>query len=139
MQLKQTNCAMYDIAPVSKPRMTRADKWKKRDCVVKYRAYKDEVRGQKVQLPDSGAWIIFVLAMPVGWSKKKKKACYGKPHQQRPDKDNLEKGLLDALFEEDSRVWDGRTSKIWGYTGSIIIKDCPINIEEIKSLLVEES
>ena len=28
------------ITPVSKPRMTRADTWKKRPCVLKYWAYK---------------------------------------------------------------------------------------------------
>ena len=64
---------------------------------------------------------------------------FGKPHQQRPDKDNLEKAILDAIFKQDSHIWDGRTSKIWGNTGSIIIKEYPVDIEEIKSLLVEES
>ena len=32
------------IIPRAKPRMTRADTWKKRPCVVKYWAYKDELR-----------------------------------------------------------------------------------------------
>lgn len=47
----------------------------------------------------------------------------GKPHQQKPDKDNLEKALLDAIFEDDCRIWDGRVSKVWGETGKIIIKE----------------
>jgi Holliday junction resolvase RusA-like endonuclease len=45
----------------------------------------------------------------------------GKPHQQKPDKDNLEKALLDAIFEDDCRIWDGRVSKVWGETGQILI------------------
>lgn len=47
----------------------------------------------------------------------------GKPHQQTPDKDNLEKALLDAVYDNDCRVWDGRVSKIWGREGKIIVKE----------------
>ncbi|MBG3071584.1 RusA family crossover junction endodeoxyribonuclease, partial [Proteus mirabilis] len=47
----------------------------------------------------------------------------GKPHQQKPDKDNLEKALLDAIFDDDSRVWDGRVTKVWGKRGQIIIQE----------------
>lgn len=46
----------------------------------------------------------------------------GKPHQQKPDKDNLEKALLDAIFDDDSRIWDGRVSKVWGATGMIRVR-----------------
>lgn len=59
--------------------------------------------------------------MPKSWSGKKRAQMAGKPHQQRPDRDNLEKALLDALFSEDCAVWDGRTTKVWGETGQIII------------------
>ena len=46
----------------------------------------------------------------------------GQPHQQTPDKDNLEKALLDALCPDgDARIWDGRVTKRWGYKGQIII------------------
>jgi Holliday junction resolvase RusA-like endonuclease len=118
------NLTVYNITPVSKPRMTRSDKWKKRTCVEKYRSFKDEVRLKQVTLPESGYHVIFVLPMPKSWSKKKKSEMYMQPHRQRPDKDNLEKALLDALFQEDSHIWDGRVTKIWGETGAImIIKD----------------
>lgn len=46
----------------------------------------------------------------------------GKPHQKKPDKDNLEKALLDAIFDDDSRIWDGRVSKVWGTTGMITVR-----------------
>jgi Holliday junction resolvase RusA-like endonuclease len=48
----------------------------------------------------------------------------GQAHQNKPDKDNLEKALLDAIFDDDSRVWDGRVTKVWGEKGQIIIGDC---------------
>ncbi|MBT9425870.1 RusA family crossover junction endodeoxyribonuclease [Enterobacter oligotrophicus] len=61
--------------------------------------------------------------MPKSWSKKKRTAMYGQPHQVKPDLDNLTKSLLDALFEDDAHIWDARTSKIWGETGMIIIEN----------------
>lgn len=36
----------------------------------------------------------------------------GKPHQSKPDKDNLERALLDALFEDDAHIWDSRARKL---------------------------
>ncbi|NWC66026.1 RusA family crossover junction endodeoxyribonuclease [Cedecea sp. P7760] len=114
---------VYNILPMGKPRMTRADKWKKRLEVLRYRAFCDEVRLNQIELPECGYHVIFVLPMPPSWSKKKQAEYDGKPHQSRPDKDNLEKALLDALFGEDSHIWDGRVSKIWGTTGKIIIRE----------------
>ena len=112
----------YPITPMAKPRMTRADKWKQRPAVLKYRAYKDEIRLRQVSVPESGARIIFVIPMPASWSKKKRQSMNGMPHRQRPDIDNLHKGLLDALFTEDCQVWDHWITKVWGEEGAIIIE-----------------
>lgn len=110
----------FDITPVSKPRMTRSDRWKQRPAVMKYRAFADEVRDKIKDIPVP-YHVIFVLPMPKSWSKKKRIEMAGAPHRQKPDKDNLEKALLDALFEDDSHVWDGRVSKLWGDAGQIIV------------------
>lgn len=112
----------YDIDPVPAPRMVQSDRWKKRPVVLRYFAYKDEVRLRRVQLYESGSHITFVLPMPKTWSKKKKVAMLGMPHQQKPDWDNLAKGLFDAVYDEDSQVHDVRVSKIWGETGAILIE-----------------
>lgn len=111
----------YPITPVPKPRQTQADRWKKRPAVLKYRAFADECRLRKVRIPEAGAHIIFVLPMPRSWSERKKKAMDGQPHQVRPDRDNLEKALLDALYAEDAVVWDARTTKVWGREGKIVV------------------
>ena len=113
----------YGINPVAKPRMTRADKWKKRKCVMKYRNFCDQVRMSGLILPPAGYHVIFILPMPKypSWSKKKRVAMDGQPHQQTPDKDNLEKALLDALFQNDAHIWDGRVTKLWGYSGKIVV------------------
>lgn len=114
---------IYKITPVSKPRMTQRDKWSERPCVVKYWAYKDKCKSLSVKLSEESIHIHFILPMPRSWSKKKKDLMFGKQHKQRPDKDNLEKGLLDAIYSEDSLVSDSRVTKWWGYEGAIIIKN----------------
>ena len=113
---------IYDITPVPKPRMTIGDKWKKRPPVLRYFAFKDEVRLKGVELPVCNYHVTFILPMPKSWSKKKKEEMNGRPHQQKPDKDNLEKALLDAVFEDDAKVWDGRVSKRWGEVGQVIVE-----------------
>lgn len=111
----------YEITPVPKPRMTQRDKWKKRPVVLRYLAFCDECRSLGVTVPESGAHIVFNMPMPTSWSKKKKTEMLGRPHQQRPDIDNLSKALFDAVYSDDSTIWDVRTTKLWAETGSIEI------------------
>ncbi|HHE5968712.1 TPA: RusA family crossover junction endodeoxyribonuclease [Citrobacter braakii] len=116
----------YPMTPVGKPRMTRADKWKKRPEVLCYRAFWDEVRLQCVELPESGSHVTFILPMPASWSKKKRAEFNGKPHQAKPDFDNMMKALMDAIYENDAHIWDVRVSKSWGETGRIIIEELKV-------------
>ncbi len=111
------------IDPVPKPRQTRADVWKKRPCVMRYRAFADELRlkcrcrnytlGKKVNID-------FKIKMPDSWTKKKKAELDGKPHQQKPDIDNLCKAAIDALLKEDEKVYELSASKRWAKEGSIV-------------------
>ena len=111
----------YNITPVSKPRQTQSDKWNKRPCVLKYRAFADQARNQNLKI-ESGNHIKFVLPMPSNWSKKKRIAMDGKPHTQRPDIDNLIKALLDAVHKEDCHIWRLSAEKLWGEKGSITVQ-----------------
>lgn len=113
----------YDINPVPKPRMTRRDKWKKRPCVLEYFAFCDEVRAKGVALPLGGAHVTFILPMPPSWSKKKRLEMFNRPHDQKPDWDNLGKALCDAVYKDDSKIWDMRVTKYWGHSGAIIIEE----------------
>jgi Holliday junction resolvase RusA-like endonuclease len=102
--------------------MTRADTWKKRPCVVKYWAYKDELRRlikkNNIEI-DKEIYVEFYIPMPKSWSKKKKDLLNNKPHEKRPDIDNLVKGVMDALFKEDSHVHTVYAKKIWSYNPGI--------------------
>jgi Holliday junction resolvase RusA-like endonuclease len=122
---------MYKLAltidPVAKPRMTRADRWKKRPCVVRYRAYSNRLREAALlqkYVPANELIMQFHIKMPVSWSKKKKEQMRGKPMQSRPDIDNLQKSILDSLFpDEDSAIWKVCASKRWADVGSVTIKN----------------
>ena len=114
------------IDPVSKPRMTRSDKWKQRDCVLRYRTFADELRlkYKRTKNQDSGSFnIVFSIKMPDSWPLKKQIDMDGKPHRQKPDIDNLIKSVFDALFEDDSFIYRVQAEKVWGKNGSILIQD----------------
>ena len=118
----------FDISPVSKPRMVRSDKWKKRTATDSYWAFKAELKlkanlaGLKT-LPPILDSVLFIVPMPDSWSERKKKSLDGMPHTQRPDLDNFLKGLQDCLCSEDSHIWRIRyLSKVWGRTGQLIIE-----------------
>jgi Holliday junction resolvase RusA-like endonuclease len=59
--------------------------------------------------------------MPGSWSKKKKAIMDGKPHMQRPDLSNMLKAIEDAIYQDDSGIYDIHVTKRWGITGKIII------------------
>ena len=123
---------ILNVAPCSKPRMTQRDRWKKRQCVLDFFAFRDrikqEIKDKDALLIDEGPFnwdeleIIFLVPMPKSWSKKKKALMAGKPMQSRPDLDNYLKGLFDATHEEDSTIWKVTASKLWtDKAGQIII------------------
>jgi Holliday junction resolvase RusA-like endonuclease len=37
----------------------------------------------------------------------------GQPHRAKPDRDNIDKAILDALFPDDSVVAEGYLCKLW--------------------------
>ena len=110
--------------------MTQRDRFSKRPSVMKYWAYKAALRDLCVELPIPYK-VTFFLAMPKSWSKKKRAQHVGMPHLQTPDKDNLEKGFLDALFDDDSHVWSGWTEKRWAETAHITVERMPPTMQDI--------
>jgi len=109
--------------------MVASDKWKKRKCVLKYWAYKNELKLQQGYfiLPDSNIRIVFYFPMPKSWSNKKKAKMMNKPHQQKPDWDNVAKGFQDCLCEEDKTIWDVRVTKMWSDKGQIDVYETKKN------------
>lgn len=111
------------IKAVPKPRMTKSDAWKHRNCVVAYWGYKDKLKehlGENFVL--SGKYSIeFLFAMPDSWSKTKKQKNIGMPHTKKPDLDNLVKGFQDAICKHDQEIWYTTSSKKYDWTDMIKI------------------
>jgi Holliday junction resolvase RusA-like endonuclease len=114
----------YLITPISKPRMTRRDKWLNpaRPAVARFRSFCNEIMAAKVKLSPSDCHVTFILPLPDSTPKKIKLKLDGMPHMQKPDLDNCLKALLDSLFVNDSIVWDIRATKKWGREGKIVIE-----------------
>jgi len=116
------------VNPVPKPRMTKQDTWKKRPIVERYWGYKDEIVARfkllgLSTLPGHIKFVRFVMQMPGSWSEKKRIHQDGEPHQQKPDLDNMLKGLADCLCTEDEHIWCiDHLEKRWGREGQIIIE-----------------
>jgi Holliday junction resolvase RusA-like endonuclease len=116
-QPKESKFFSIPVTPIGAPRMTRRDKWLKprRPCVqayFDYRAILQKATGDIPTVPDRVELKAFV-PMPPSWSKKKKEVMAGKPHRQKPDLDNICKGIFDSLFIEDGGVWSGEQFKYW--------------------------
>ena len=122
---------ILDVVPVAAPRQSRRDAWDPSNAVQAYRAFRDEIGWKKVEIPAPFAMFVFLLPMPRSWSEKKKREHVGQPHQGKPDKDNLEKGLLDAVFrdKDDAHVFYTASIKLWAYQGAILITDHFIELE----------
>jgi Holliday junction resolvase RusA-like endonuclease len=126
--IKERNIQMieFDIDPIAKPRMTSSDRWQKREVVQRYYAFKDELRllaRQKNYKIGNRLDISFILPIPKSKSEKEKEKLDSTPHLQKPDLDNLIKAFLDALLENDSKIWLIHAYKLWGKKGKIIIFD----------------
>lgn len=92
--------------------MVQSDRWKRRPCVLKYRAYKDACKEGRVAIPMAGATVIFCLPIPK-ISKAKAAALEATAHtKENADIDNLLKGLLDAVLIKDGGVSSVSTHKI---------------------------
>lgn len=110
---------------MGKPRMVRSDVWRKRPAVLSYWAYADDLRLQARQkqfnFPLDGCHIRFLISMPESWSKRKRRELENQPHQQKPDIDNLVKGVMDALLDDDAGVWRISADKLWSVRSGIIV------------------
>lgn len=120
-----------DIKPVPKPRMTRSDVWKKRPAVVAYRYFADELRLKYPHELPERLGLVFMIEMPKSWSAKKRETMDGKPHQQRPDTDNLTKAVKDALAVEDSYIYEEHAAKYWAKRPGITIYNLKRTMEDL--------
>lgn len=111
----------YQITPMGAVRMNKADAWRKRPAVLRYMAFKDQVRASGMIL-EPGQSIIFLIPMPKSWSKRKRALMNETYHTQKPDLDNLLKAVMDSIFIDDAHISHlGKLVKLWSEDGAIDI------------------
>lgn len=123
---------LYDISPAPAPRQSRRDAWKPSPEVKQYRAFRDEVAYKIKSLPTDYFHVVFFIPMPKSWAKKRQSQTLGMKHTQKPDKDNLEKALIDAFYRhaDDAHVWNTSSTKVWAWRGAILISDHYLDIRD---------
>jgi Holliday junction resolvase RusA-like endonuclease len=112
--------------PMGKPRMTQRDKWMKRECVVRYRAWADMIRLCCPNPPPAERLarinIFAYFAPPSSWSAKKRQAMIGHPYRQKPDPDNIAKAVLDSLWPDgDQAVGSVYIERQWRETAGLCV------------------
>jgi Holliday junction resolvase RusA-like endonuclease len=104
-------------AAIGKPRMTRRDKWKKRPCVVAYRAWCDLVREHCPNPPPAERveeiTITARYVLPPSLSERERRERAFKRKRTKPDGDNIIKALCDALWKRDEALGDLSISRQW--------------------------
>lgn len=123
----QLNRILYFPVPVmGKPRMTRKDKWHKRNATDSYWTMKDALvafaNRHKFTIGNM-YHAIYLLPMAEKKSKKWKKEHEYQLHDQKPDIDNITKGIKDCLLDDDSKVAVEYAVKLWSYEPGIILFD----------------
>lgn len=115
--------------PIGKPRFRRRDFFRRRQCMIDYHAFCEHLRWIARPILDANSverldWTAY-FEPPPSWSEKKRASMLGKQHRQVPDRDNIDKAILDALWPrskkiftggkgDDSAIAVGAVEKFWG-------------------------
>lgn len=122
---------LYPVVPVPAPRQVARDKFKPGRGVKRYRAYRDLLQILHASCPQPFHHVLFLLPMPPSWKRSQVEAQYLEPHQQTPDRDNLEKAFLDSCFANDCEVWNGQSTKLWYEFGAILVADRQMDLRQL--------
>lgn len=114
------------LVAIGKPRMTRRDKWAKREPVVRYHEFCDNLRHYCQGMPIDPVYLEWVAYFPIPGSLSNKKAAelVNQHHRVKPDRDNVDKAIMDALFKQDQRIAVGSQEKRYddGHGPRIVIR-----------------
>lgn len=118
-----------ECAPMGAVRQSSSDGWKQRPVVMRYRAYKDEIRKQiLLKAGAEGAeelskctmfTLSFYLPFPKSYNKKKKMLLEKTGHNEKPDIDNLIKAIFDTICKDDKHIKHVTASKYWQSRNSV--------------------
>ena len=80
--------------------------------------------------------VTFIMPFPKSYSKKKRSDLDGDYCYTKPDLDNLEKALYDAMngiiYKDDCQIVEHTVRKIWGEVGMIKVTIIPLQVRATK-------
>lgn len=69
--------------------------------------------------------VIAIFQPPPSWSGAKVRRALGGPHAQRPDLDNIQKSIADALngiaYADDGQIAEFNCRKVWGEVAQTVV------------------
>jgi Holliday junction resolvase len=114
--------------PSPRPRATARGGYASVYMPAEYKKHKELVQTYFPKLQLTGPLMVnmeFYFRPPKSWSKKKLAESLNNWHTQKPDKDNLEKTIMDAMnghvYKDDSQVCVGQTLKKWAIEDKIVV------------------
>ena len=115
-----TLCVRIPIRVMGKPSMSRSDKWEKRPRVQRYWRQCDLIREAfGITLMNRFLWADRLMVTAKFGTRVEE--LWGKPHREKPDADNIYKGVCDALFKEDEMIYFAQSCKYWGRSDCVEI------------------
>lgn len=110
---------------MGKPRQTQSDKWNHRPAVIAARSQADVLRAafdiRDRELKFRSAQAIHWVALLKGSGTKKVPAPAGM-HRVKPDEDNIDKLIRDALVEGDETIGGlSSTWKLWAEENTLLV------------------
>ena len=103
----------------------RSNRFTRNAAIDKYHIFADFVR-LEMKRQDVKLWELddvirldwyAKIQMPKSWSKKRKLEMDGKIHRKKPDRDNIDKAIIDAMFykadADDCLIGCGYIEKKW--------------------------
>lgn len=108
--VKRIRFNLYSPGEKNVEKVKRYLDYKEKIAIIARSKYKGDPISGPVELN-----ITFYLPIPPSWTKTKQRDMDGQLHTSRPDRDNLEKGVCDALnkivWKDDGQVCMGTTIK----------------------------
>ena len=121
--------------PVGGVRQTRRDKFNPSEAVKRYRAWRDLARAHAGPVPPPEtvidvSWVAYLRppkTRKVGGKTKhfneaERLKLVGVRAWTKPDRDNIDKALLDALWPEDSDITSGRIHKEFSFVPRLVVQ-----------------
>ena len=124
LHISSYDVMVLPIAPRGKPRLSISDSWHTdRPHVARWLQFKDEVKMHanfsSLLLPSRPYLLHWLTYLPMyeSWKPEKKAEKLYTIHDQKPDRDNIDKALMDILFKEDKTIGTGTIEKRWCLPG----------------------